>query len=243
MWLHLFCGLSRIKVGMARGFITNKLKLVRESPLLDDLNYRGIPKDIRTTISKHSIAPELDEQICCPVCFSLYLPSTAPWVCTYKQTVRARECGEDLFTLKTLYRAISDKGTGQYTPSRLSNLPPIELGVPRNIFVTQKLGSWLSWFLNKENTEKEIEAWSNELKESTDQRKMQDIQQSDAWKELGWPTEHPPLKDSNPLSPEPLNLVVSLFIDWFNPRGNKKAGSQTLMGLLAYNCLNLPPSL
>lgn len=134
LWLHLF-----IKVRMAREFITHIVKLARECPLLDDSDYHRIPKDIRTITKNHCIAPELDKRICCPVCFSLYQPSTAPWVCTYKQTIRARECGEPLFTVKRLYRAISDKGVGQHTPSRLANLPPIELGIPRNIYVTQKL--------------------------------------------------------------------------------------------------------
>lgn len=243
MWLHLFCGLSRIKVRMAREFITKILSLARESPLLDDSEYRRIPKDIRTTTKNLSVAPELDEKICCPLCFSLYTPSTAPWVCNYKQTIRARECGENLFNLKTLYRAISDKGQSQNCPSRLANLPPMEIGIPRNIYVTQKLGAWLTWFLKKENIEDEIDAWSQELKASTESKKIQDIQQSPAWKELSWPPDPPTLNNSNALTTEPLNLVFSLFIDWFNPRGNKQAGSQTSMGLLAYNCLNLPPSL
>lgn len=72
---------------------------------------------------------------------------------------------------------------------------------------------------------------------------MQDIQQSAAWECLTWPPENTPIDDLSSLSPESLNLVVSLFINWFNPRGNKKAGSRTMIGFLAYNCLNLPPAL
>lgn len=85
--------------------------------------------------------------------------------------------------------------------------------------------------------------WSKELKDSNEKRKMKDIQQSLAWKELLWPPEPPTLENSTFLTPEPLNLVVSIFINRSNPRRNNKAGSHTSMGLLAYNCLNLSPLL
>ncbi|MBW0514568.1 hypothetical protein O181_054283 [Austropuccinia psidii MF-1] len=40
-----------------------------------------------------------------------------------------------------------------------------------------------------------------------------------------------------------LILELSLFIGWFNPLQNKLSGRQTSMGVIALNCLNLPPHL
>ncbi|KAG0149624.1 hypothetical protein CROQUDRAFT_21966, partial [Cronartium quercuum f. sp. fusiforme G11] len=223
-WLHLFCGVSSANCQFAQVFLLRILEMAQGHQLSDNTKERQLPKDIHTIIKSLSITPELNKQICCPTCFNLYQPASAPWFCSFRKSPKAHECGEPLF-----------EGEHQQHPSASSNLPPCEIRHPRNLYVTQKLSSWLRWFLSKSNIEQEIIDWSNKLGEFSE-KKIFDIQQSEAWKEITWP--------SNPSTgPKPLNLLVSLFIDWFNPRGNRKRGAQQSMGVFAYNCLDLPPSL
>ncbi|POW15100.1 hypothetical protein PSTT_02351 [Puccinia striiformis] len=44
-------------------------------------------------------------------------------------------------------------------------------------------------------------------------------------------------------NPNSLKLSVLLFVDWFNPRGNKISGKIESTGVFALSCLNLPPSI
>ncbi|MBW0507773.1 hypothetical protein O181_047488 [Austropuccinia psidii MF-1] len=63
-----------------------------------------------------------------------------------------------------------------------------------------------------------------------------DVQQSTAWKKFTW-------AKSRPDDIELLNLVLSLFIVWFNPHRNKLSGKHKILGVILLNCLNIPPHL
>ncbi|MBW0535091.1 hypothetical protein O181_074806 [Austropuccinia psidii MF-1] len=67
-------------------------------------------------------------------------------------------------------------------------------------------------------------------------RLIVDIQQSTAWRTLTW-AHH----DANEKGF--LELVFSVFVDWFNPHGRKLSGKKESIGCIILNSLNLPPTL
>jgi hypothetical protein len=64
---------------------------------------------------------------------------------------------------------------------------------------------------------------------------LTDIQQGLAWKGLNW--------HDGPKYPNNIHLAFSLSVDWFNPHGNKLAGKQKSVGIIAMNCMSLPPTM
>lgn len=107
--------------------------------------------------------------------------------------------------------------------------------VPRSTYTTQDICAWLSWFLNKKETERNIDSWAKSVRQKSPSI-IEHVQQAPAWNSLKW------LPLSSESEPPPLHLVLNVFIDWFNPMGNKQAGKKHSMGLIAFNCLNLPPN-
>ncbi|MBW0556038.1 hypothetical protein O181_095753 [Austropuccinia psidii MF-1] len=102
---------------------------------------------------------------------------------------------------------------------------------PSSIYVTQDFSNWLKWFVPQ--NEDSIEDWKNSLVTTSDT--TYDYQQSPEWEAL-----YP--KSQQNKNPTTLELAFGLFTDWFNPLSNKAAGKQVSLGVLALNCLNLPPT-
>jgi hypothetical protein len=84
--------------------------------------------------------------------------------------------------------------------------------------------------LLKPETEDAINEWDNQLSNSTH---LTDIQHGSAFKNLF---------DCSSDS-DSLDLALSLFVDWFNPWGNKIGGSIESSGVFAFSLLNLPPQI
>ncbi|MBW0560506.1 hypothetical protein O181_100221 [Austropuccinia psidii MF-1] len=95
------------------------------------------------------------------------------------------------------------------------------------------MAKWIEWLLSLEESEKHIDIWKTQLQHTNP---VSEIQQSLAWQTLLW-------ADRTTHQENFLKLVFSLFIDWFNPRGNKISGKQESLGCLVVTCLNLPPVL
>lgn len=189
-----------------------------------------VPKSTQT-ILKNELSVHLVKIVCCPKCFTLYHPPNLPDHCKYCETPKSKPCESPLFAEKNLFVGSSHLGKFQASNSRLRINQTPSVGIPQCTFIIQKLKVWLEWFLKVPTIEKEIDDWTQKAKELPAEV-ITDIQQGNAWKQLSWTN-----------SWDDLRLVFSLFVDWFNPRGNKLAGKQESVGLIAMNCLNLPPKI
>ncbi|MBW0499083.1 hypothetical protein O181_038798 [Austropuccinia psidii MF-1] len=113
-------------------------------------------------------------------------------------------------------------------------IPPNQqrLRIPKSTFLTQSFKDWMKWFLNVSGVQEIIDFWKIEL-ESQPPQPIFDITQGSMWQTI-FPEENTNRR---------LVLGFSLFIDWFNTLKNKLSGRQLSMGVIALNCLNLPPPL
>lgn len=188
-----------------------------------------MPHNPHTLISRADVDANLVETTCCQMCFKLYPDSRkAPMFCTHQSFKLTPACKEALFIQKTTHTGI--KSFGLFPPGKNSNIMPINYHIPQCLLVSQPISTWLTWLLSKPDTEDAIETWEQEIKSSGDI--LVDVQNGSNYQELNWDN-----------SLDSLNLTLSLFVDWFNPRGNKISGKVESTGLFAFTCLNLPPSL
>ncbi|KAG0146892.1 hypothetical protein CROQUDRAFT_92030 [Cronartium quercuum f. sp. fusiforme G11] len=199
-------------------------------------NSKIFAKDVRTNINNLCNTANLFKTIACPACFHLYPTTDVPSNCTFKVAKGAKKCEEPLFRSKPSFHSISDKGACHLKPYHLDSTKLlINVQIPRSTYITQNILSWVMWFLNKKETEADMDSWANVVHRKSPNI-VEDIQQTPSWKSLQW------LPASSPEDPPTLHLAMNLFIDWFNPLGNKQAGKSHSMGLIALNCMNLPPN-
>ncbi|MBW0557832.1 hypothetical protein O181_097547 [Austropuccinia psidii MF-1] len=239
MWLHLVCGLSKLNCQRARDCIVESFESVSRRFGFDHKFISSIPHDVRT-ISKHlNLQPSLEQYVCCPKCFSLYDIKIAPDDCGYQASSKGQPCGAGFFKKNTFLGSLKPELFSNYQKKKqIHHQSLIRLSrqrqpqVPILIFVTQSVTPWLKWFLNLHIVEECIDQWAHEL-EAEDSDFICDMAQGTVWKKLF------PLKGAG----SELCLRFSMFIDWFNPLKKKTAGKQSSIGLIALNCLNLPPCL
>ncbi|MBW0488646.1 hypothetical protein O181_028361 [Austropuccinia psidii MF-1] len=101
---------------------------------------------------------------------------------------------------------------------------------PQATFISQSILSWIKWFLNIPGVEAKLEQWEHNFS-SHEGEVVFDVTQAVVCK-----------RELDQLSSDQsFQLKFELFVDWFNPRGNKPSGKQLSMGLLVLYCLNLQP--
>lgn len=185
-----------------------------------------IPSDIRTVISKLDLEPDIVRHTICPSCRATYAPNKKkphdpyPHRCTNRDG-RKKACGETLVVKKEITdgtRITSTYESIQFFPYR-----PLE--------------SWIAEMLQRPGlAEMARAAWSFKPAPG-DSEGWKDIWDAPIFREFKGP-------DKQPFSKQPdnhIHLVFSLFVDWFNPFGNKKAGKSHSVGAIYLVCLNLPP--
>ncbi|THH23034.1 hypothetical protein EUX98_g8143 [Antrodiella citrinella] len=191
--------------------------------LLDEM-----PVDVRTALQKlPNVEPCVVTYACCPTCFAVYPPNPErpldpyPHTCSFQETDKP-VCGAPLVT------RVEDSG------GSISFKPIKPYGY-------QSLFSWIATLFSRPGLERYLEAaWTSPSTRTQSDGRWRDIWDAPAIQEFKGP-------DGERLfslqSNGSVHLVFSLFVDWFNPFGNKKAGKSHSVGAIYMACLNLPPHL
>ncbi|MBW0493767.1 hypothetical protein O181_033482 [Austropuccinia psidii MF-1] len=197
----------------------------------------SIPHDLQTIEKHFKLTFLMEHYVCCPTCYSLYDVEVSPVECHFKASCKDALCGTDIFLQSRLkpFPCIKLETKGKFVPLIprkqgqicLSGQP--HLLIPYTSFISQSLHTWIEWLINVPGIENEIDEWASLL--SGKRNIIIDVSQANVWKKIF----------NNDWSPGSLDLGFCLFVDGFNPRGNQISGKQVLMGIIAFNCLNLPP--
>lgn len=150
--------------------------------------------------------------------------------CGYQELPTTRVCGAALHATVTI-PPLPTIGPNAARPAEpVQNLLHRR---PCSTFIVQEFRDWIAWFLLLPGVETAIEEWADKCASSSDE--VLDYNQSQAWKSL--------FVSSQTSKKKSINLAFSLFTDWFNPLGNKISGRQVSIGVLALQCMNLPPDM
>ncbi|CDO76809.1 hypothetical protein BN946_scf185033.g6 [Trametes cinnabarina] len=187
-----------------------------------------IPKDVRTALKALGIAPDFLRYATCPRCFQIYPPNQSrpndpyPHHCTFSETDKD-VCGSPLIVAREAKR----QGQGASSLAHRAIKP----------YPYRTFKSWLAALFSRPDIEHLLErSWD---RAASPGGRWTDIFQAPGIRQFRGP-------DGKLFSQEPAgacHLVFSLFVDWFNPFGNKKAGKSHSVGAIYLACLNLPPHL
>ena len=197
-----------------------------------------IPLAKKTVMQRLGLDIELCEMICCPECFKLYpiptIPNTDEEValmtpiqttCTRTFYSEARKFVKKIDDKEVLCdeKLMEIEGSGKQTIIR-----------PKRSFCFYTLKKWLARKLCLPGFEKLLDS-SLQYDSSRNGTMMSDVWDGTVWRTLLGPSNSKEIYTS-----KPGNLVFSLYVDWFNPFGNKVGGSSVSLGAIALVCLNLP---
>lgn len=164
-----------------------------------------IPLDIRTVYGKLNLNPNLIRSICCPKCFKEFPADTPLQFCDYRRSPRAKICKTPLF--------------------RLTNRGARSKQIPRCLYTTQSFESWLESLLSRPVIEKCLNQTflKSNLHNWRPGGRMHDIYDSPAWQQ-----------HMRHFLRTPYHLAFAVYIDWFNPLGNKAAGKDHSLYIILF---------
>lgn len=233
--VHAMAAVSRPVAGYILSVIqvvlVGALSFQREhtTPLQEALK-RSLPKDVRTSMKLLGLVPDIVTYGCCRKCFAIYSMNPSkpddplPRFCCHKSHPTSPPCNEPL---------VYEKLVAPVRPG----FPGRSRWLPFRTYPLREFQGWLAELLLRPGIEKFVhDSWKAPNSPDT----WHDIMQAPAIRSLIGP-------DGKTLfSEEPdgeIHLVFSLFVDWFNPRGNKAAGKSHSVGAIYLACMNLPPHL
>lgn len=187
----------------------------------------SLPRDVRTAISRLKLQPNVVRYATCPSCCQIYPPNPSfpndpyPRECTYRETDKP-VCGA------SLVRPVKFVEGGQ---------PQVKY-TPRRPYPYRSVFSWIANVFSRAALEPVIgSAWEDTIPSSGG--RWTDIMQAPALRDFLGPNGKPYSQQYG----TDVHLVFGLFIDWFNPGGNKKAGKSRSIGAIYLVCFNIPPHL
>ncbi|PIL24708.1 hypothetical protein GSI_12594 [Ganoderma sinense ZZ0214-1] len=189
-----------------------------------------VPIDIKTIINDLELSPDFIRFACCPTCRFTYPPDPKkphdpyPRTCIHQETDKP-VCGTPLVYAQS------------HGPKRKKGTPAITYE-PFMIFPFRSPTAWLVDLISRPGMR-------TLLRQSWDPKDsppgvVPDILDSEAIRSFLGPDKKTPFC-SQP--DDTLNLVFTLFVDWFNPFGNKKAGKSHSVGVIYLALQNLPAHL
>nr|VWO97532.1 Adenylate cyclase (EC (ATP pyrophosphate-lyase) (Adenylyl cyclase) [Ganoderma boninense] len=196
-----------------------------------DAILQRIPLDIRSALSFFDLEPDIVAYAACPACGATYAPDPLKPDDPYPHTCTSQETDKPICGAPLVYEV-------KLAPSRGKGPARVAYRAHR-IYPYHPLKSYLARLFLRLDAENHMETSWDRPERSKD-GPWEDILDAPAFRQFLGPdgqTYFSVQKDGC------INLVFSLFIDWFNPYGNKQAGKSHSIGAIYLINNNLPPSL
>lgn len=175
---------------------------------------KNFPLDISTLMRWLDIEASLDRSVCCPKCFKRYRYPTTDEP-PIPQCCTRKETSRSRTCDEPLFRRTN---------------------VPFRFYSTQPFIPWLTRFLKRHEIENHLD--NSVLIHQEPPRKPA----TDVWDGAMWRNFRDPQTDIA-FTQTTGNLAFGIYVDWFNPFGNKIAGKKSSVGAIILFCLSLPPQL